>query len=455
MVSLADALAAVDAARDEIIDLAQALVRFESVNTGYMPTGNETPAAEFLKAKYAADGIEAEVVESAPGRGNVVARIPGNGSAKSLMLMGHLDVVPVEDVAQWTHPPFGAEIHDGRIYGRGACDMKSMVAAEAMAAILLKRLGVDFAGDLVVASAADEESGGAYGFDWLAKNRPDLLKSDVAVNEGGGTPLLRDGKITYAINTGEKGRLEIRITVKGKGYHASAPWMADNAIYKAQPVLNAIAAYKPEVSVDADLFKHLDTALGITETPTNENIDGIIEELFKTAPASASWLRSASRMTIVASMIQAGVKSNSVAESCLITCDVRTLPWQDEAYVARQLDEMLAGLDGVSYQIVTTAIPSASPYDDAFIGEMQQAIGDALNEDHLAFFPGLTTGFTDSRLVRPLGIHAYGFGPSHPDSDPSLDGAHNINESASIADLMLMAKFMTALAWRVSVGGTA
>ena len=112
MVSLADALAAVDAARDEIIELAQALVRFESVNTGYMPTGNETPAAEFLQAKYATEGIAAEVVESAPGRGNVVARIPGNGSAKSLMLMGHLDVVPVEDAAQWTHPPFGAEIHD-------------------------------------------------------------------------------------------------------------------------------------------------------------------------------------------------------------------------------------------------------------------------------------------------------------------------------------------------------
>jgi acetylornithine deacetylase/succinyl-diaminopimelate desuccinylase-like protein len=86
---------------------------------------------------------------------------------------------------------------------------------------------------------------------------------------------------------------------------------------------------------------------------------------------------------------------------------------------------------------------------------MQQAVGDALDDRHLAFFPGLTTGFTDSRLVRPLGIHAYGFGPSHPDSDPSLDGAHNINESASITDLMLMAKFMTALAYRVTVGGTA
>jgi acetylornithine deacetylase/succinyl-diaminopimelate desuccinylase-like protein len=369
------------------------------------------------------------------------------------MLMGHIDVVPVEDPGQWTYPPFGGEVHDGRIHGRGANDMKSMVAAEAMAAIILKRLGVPFAGDLVVASAADEESGGKYGFGWLAENRPDLLRSDVAVNEGGGTPLQRDGKITYAINTGEKGRLEIRITVKGRGYHASAPWMADNAIYKAWPVLERIAAYKPEISVDADLFKHLDAALGITSVPTAENIDKLIEDLFATNPNAASWLRSASRMTIVASMINAGVKSNSVAESCLITCDVRTLPWQDEAYVARQLDTMFDGLDGVSYEIVTTAVPSASPYDHGFVGAMQSAVGQALGRDDLAFFPGLTTGFTDSRLVRPLGINAYGFGPSHPDSDPSLDGAHNINESASIEDLMVMTRFMVALAYQVTVGG--
>jgi acetylornithine deacetylase/succinyl-diaminopimelate desuccinylase-like protein len=455
MPSLADALAAVDAARDEIVALAQALVRFESVNTGVMPTGNETPAAEFLRDLYTKEGIASEVVESAPSRGNVVARIPGMGSAPRLLLMGHLDVVPVEDASQWTHPPFGGEVHDGRIHGRGAADMKSMVAAEVMAAILLKRLGTHFAGDLVIASAADEESGGAYGFDWLAKNRPDLLASDVAVNEGGGHPLKRDGAITYAINTGEKGRLEIRITIKGRGYHASAPWMADNAIYKAIPVLDRIAAYKPEVSVDADLFKHLETALGITTVPTNESIDGLIEELFAVNPSAASWLRAASRMTIVASMIKAGVKSNSVAETALITCDVRTLPWQDEAYVARQLDQILAGLDNVSYEIITTAIPSASPYDNAFVEAMHRATGDALGVEGLKFFPGLTTGFTDSRLVRPLGIAAYGFGPSHPDSDPSLDGAHNINESASIDDLMLMTRFMVALAYRTTVGGAA
>jgi acetylornithine deacetylase/succinyl-diaminopimelate desuccinylase-like protein len=454
MTTLPELLAQVDAARDELVKLTQDLVRFRTVSTGVMPTGNETPAAMFLHELFAREGIASEVVESAPTRGSVVARIPGDGTAQSLMLMGHLDVVPVEDPAQWKRDPFGAEIADGRIHGRGACDMKGMVAAEVIAALILKRAGVRFRGDLVVAAGADEESGGAYGFDWIAKHRPDLLRSDVAINEGGGTPIKRDGTLTYPVNVGEKGRLEVFITVTGKGYHASAPWKADSAIMKAIPVLERIAAWQPEVSVDADMFRHL-AALGIEEQPTNENIDRLIAGLAVTNEAAASWLKAASRMTLVASMIQAGVKSNSVAETCRITCDVRTLPWQDERYVARQMDTILAGLPGVAYEIKTTAIPSASTWDHPFIDAVEGATKAALGRDDLVFFPGLTTGFTDSRLVRHLGIVAYGFGAAHPDSDPGLNGAHNIDESVAIDDLMVMCRMMVALAWRVAVEGDA
>jgi acetylornithine deacetylase/succinyl-diaminopimelate desuccinylase-like protein len=117
--------------------------------------------------------------------------------------------------------------------------------------------------------------------------------------------------------------------------------------------------------------------------------------------------------------------------------------------VARQLNGMFAGLAGVSYEIVTTAVPSASPYDAGFVEQIASATRAALGRDDLTFFPGLTTGFTDSRLVRPLGIVTYGFAPSHPDSDPSRDGAHNINESASIQDMMTMLRAFLALAWEM------
>jgi acetylornithine deacetylase/succinyl-diaminopimelate desuccinylase-like protein len=446
---LDDLLSRVDAAREETVALAQALVRVPSVNTGVMPTGDETPACEVLRDKLAADGIAADIFESAPNRGNLVARLSGNGTGPSLMLMGHVDVVPVEDEAQWTHPPFSGKVVDGRIWGRGSADMKSTVAAETMTMILCKRLGIPLAGDLVLAAGADEEAGGAYGFSWLAANHAEKIKTDYAINEGGGRPLRRDGVLTYPINTGEKGRLEVTITVTGRGYHASAPWMADNAIYRAQPVLDRLAAYQPEVSVDGDLFRQLGDALGIAEPITAANVDRVIAEVSQRDVDLGSWLRAASRMTIVATMIRAGVKSNSVAETCRITCDVRTLPWQDERYVAEQLDVILAGLDNVRYEIVTTAVPSASPYETPFTERLRRATCRALDRDDLRFFPGLTTGFTDSRLVRPLGTIAYGFTPSHPDSDPSLEGAHNVNESASIDDLMIMTRTFAALVWNL------
>ena len=442
-------LRSVDDARDEIVELTQALVRIATVNTGVMPTGNELPAIELLRDKLAADGIVGEVLESAPNRANLVARLQGSGRTKSLMLMGHVDVVPVEDEGQWTYPPFSAEIADGRIWGRGAADMKGAVAASTMAMILLKRAGVSLRGDLVLAAGADEETGGAYGFDWLAKQYPEAIRADYAINEGGGKPIKANGALAYPINLGEKGRLEIEITVKGRGYHASAPWMADNAIYRAQPVLDRIAAYQPDVSTDAELFRHIGALLGRSESIDAANVDALVDELMPEQRQLASWLRAASRMTIVATMIRAGVKSNSVAESCTITCDVRTLPWQDEAYVANQLDGILAGLPGVYYRIRTTAAPSASPADDWFIDQLQTATKTALGRDDVAFLPGLTTGFTDSRLVRPVGVTAYGYHPSHPDSDTSKDGAHNVNESVAIADLLNMTRMKVALAWRM------
>ncbi len=155
-------------------------------------------------------------------------------------------------------------------------------------------------------------------------------------------------------------------------------------------------------------------------------------------------------MTLVASMISAGVKSNSVAESAVIKCDVRTLPHQDVHYVHDQLNRLLDGLEGVSFQINYTAVPSASPYDGAgaaFATAVQEATMAALDNEKLVFVPNLTVGFTDSRLVRHLCPVIYGFLPSHPDADPTKGGAHNINESADIESLILSTKMLVTLAY--------
>lgn len=456
MPTLDEVLASVEAGRDEIVALTQALVRFETVNTGVMPTGNEMPAAAFLAAKLTAEGISSEVVESATGRGNVVSVLAGTGGAgageRSFALMGHTDVVPVEDPSLWTVSPFGGESHDGRIWGRGSNDMKGTVAASTMAAIFLKRAGVRLRGELRVETGADEESGGAYGFGWIAEHRPDLVQTTAAINEGGGgIPLkLADGTLAYLFSLGEKGRYEVHLTVRGRGFHASQPWRADSAIDRAYEVIQRIKAYEPTLDASDPLFSHLGTLAGITEQVTNDNVAQIITRVGAQNVALGSSLRALSRMTVGVSMIQAGVKSNSIAERATVVCDVRTLPWQDTDYIAREFAHILDGITNVEVDVRTTAVSNASPQDDPCIEAFQEATRIVLRRygyDRVIFIPTLTFGFTDSRLVRPLGVHAYGYTPGHPDADPAKSGAHNNDESVDIAGLVLYAQVAVATAW--------
>src|SRR3954471_8195303 len=190
MPTVQELLAAVDAARDEIVRLHQDLVRIPTVNYGSRPdTGNETPACELIRDKLKEAGIGSDIYESAPTRGNLIARINGPEDGKRLLCMSHTDVVPVEDETLWEHPPFSGTIDRGRIYGRGADDDKADVAAYCMAMVLLRRAGVGLNGEVVWLAAADEESGGRWGAGWVAEQFPGLVRADVAVNEGGGVPV--------------------------------------------------------------------------------------------------------------------------------------------------------------------------------------------------------------------------------------------------------------------------
>ena len=217
------------------MELEQALVRIPSVNTGAMPTGNETAVCEFARDWLAQDGISAEILESAPGRGNLIARMEGRSDKAGLMFMSHTDVVPVEEEDKWRFPPFSATLADGRIYGRGANDCKGLLTVQMMAMRLLRRNGINLKDSLILASGADEEHGGRYGFGWLAQNHPEKLAAPLAVNEGGGTPVEAAGALTYMLGVGEKGRLQVEINVKGSSAHASTPWQGDQRAVRVGP----------------------------------------------------------------------------------------------------------------------------------------------------------------------------------------------------------------------------
>ena len=203
MSNLESLLDQVDDMRDEIIALEQALVRIPTVNTGFMPTGNETEACRYIEKWLSEDSIASETIESAPDRGNLIARLKGKSGKAGLMFMSHLDVVPVEEEEKWRFPPFSATVADGRIFGRGASDCKALLTCQLVAMRLLKRNNIELKDDLILASCADEEHGGRYGFGWMAEHHPEKLDAPYAVNEGGGVPISAAGALTYLLGIGE------------------------------------------------------------------------------------------------------------------------------------------------------------------------------------------------------------------------------------------------------------
>ena len=241
------------------------------------------------------------------------------------MFMSHTDVVPVEEEEKWRFPPFSATIADGRIYGRGASDCKGLLTAQLYAMRLLVRNGIQLEGSLILCSGADEEHGGRYGFGWLAENHhrqdPRSLRGQRRRRHSIDSP----SGLTYLLGTGEKGRLQVEIEVKGVSSHASVPWQGTNALYTLQRVLQRIEAFEPERDTSTSLFDHL-SVFAIEHKPSAENVDEIITEVETENPRFASMMRALSRMTLTPTMISGGIKSNSVPESIRLTCDVRTLP---------------------------------------------------------------------------------------------------------------------------------
>ncbi|MDA1348352.1 MAG: M20/M25/M40 family metallo-hydrolase [Chloroflexi bacterium] len=444
MPDLRSLFAQIDSVESEIVSLERDLVRIPSVNTGSMPTGDETAVCEYIRDWLAEDGIPSEILGKVPERGNIIARVDGRTPDARLMFMSHTDVVPVEDVGKWRYPPFSATIAEDRIHGRGTSDCKGLLTAQLMALRMLKRNGIDLEHSLVLCSGADEEHGGRYGFGWLAENHPDKISAPFAVNEGGGVPVRAAGGLTYLLGVGEKGRLQVEFTVEGTSAHASTPWQGTNALYRLSQLLGRIEAYKAELDTSTALFEHL-SSFSIEHKPSPQNVDEIVAEVEPDNPQLASMLRALSRMTVTPTMVNGGIKSNSVPEAIGLTCDVRTLPHQDESYLRGELDNMINGVPGVSYRVDYMAEPNSSPFETELADHIYAATALVLERD-VQWVPAISPGFTDSRFTRPLNTVTYGFSGSHPDDDPLLSRIHGTDESVGIKSLVSGTKIMLALA---------
>ena len=237
----------------------------------------------------------------------------------------------------------------------------------------------------------------------------------------------------------------MEIDIKGTSSHASVPWQGTNALYRLSSALNSIEGFNPERDTSTAIFDHLST-FAIEDRPSAANVDAIIADIEPDNPRFASMLRALSRMTLTPTMVRGGIKSNSVPESIRLTCDVRTLPHQDDQYVRERLDEVLADIPGVSYEIDYMARPNSSPFESPLATSLRRVTAQALERDDIQWVPAISNGFTDSRFTRPLGTVTYGFTGSHPDDDPMLNFTHGTNESVGIKSLVSGTKIMLGLA---------
>src|SRR5207248_5774646 len=229
--------------RQEVTELLQELIRVDTTN----PPGNETRAAELLRDYLEESGVSCELYARIPERANLVARIPGRADGPRLLFLSHTDVV-LADPSEWAADPFGGELREGEVWGRGALDMKGQVAASAVAIASLAREGFEPAGDLIFAATADEEMGEPpeQGLAWLVQEHPDAVRCEYAVNEGAGDRVEIGGRVLYLCASAEKRSAPFTLNVRGRSGHGSMPGIADNALVKAARLIERLGECEPE-----------------------------------------------------------------------------------------------------------------------------------------------------------------------------------------------------------------
>src|SRR5215212_3412019 len=425
-----------DALRDEAVALLQDLIRIDTSN----PPGNETAAAELLRDYLVRHGIECELVARVPGRANLVARIRGGGAGPSLALTGHTDVVPA-DARDWQRPPFAAEIDgDGYLWGRGAVDMKSQTATNAVALATLARDGFRPRGDLVLIAQADEEDGTeAVGMQWLVQARPDL-RVDYAVDEGGGERIpLADGGVAVTVGVAEKACLPVLVTALGEAGHASTPHLAANAVPRLATLIDRIASHRPARTL-LPVVRRMLEQLG---ADPDGNLDAAVARVAARAPQLAEDLPALLSMTLAPTRLHGSSARNVMPARATVDVDARLLPGQTRDDLERELRAALG--DDLPYEL---AYPE--PLSGGTMSEIDSPLYAACasflaaHDPDAMLLPSISTGFVDSYFMRSgWGTQCIGFWPTRTTPLEVMQaGVHNRDERVHVDDVGYAARFL-------------
>jgi acetylornithine deacetylase/succinyl-diaminopimelate desuccinylase-like protein len=408
--------------------LCSELIQIDTTNTADPDTWvGEAEAADYVVAQLTEVGYEVERVESgAPRRDNVFVRLRGADPERpALLVHGHLDVVPA-DPSEWSVHPFSGAIQDGYVWGRGAVDMKDMVAMMIAVARQYKRDGTLPPRDIVFAFLADEEAGGAYGAQWLVENRPDLFEGCTeAVGEVGGFSLtLGEDQRVYLIESAEKGIAWMRLRARGRPGHGSF-LHDDNAVTKVAEAVARLGNHTFPLTVHPTVRAFLEQMSELTglEFP-EDDLEGSLRKLGPLSRIVGATVRDTANPT----MLKAGYKANVIPSSAEAVVDCRVLPGRQEAFL-REVDELL-GPD-VTREWVTELPPVETEFEGPLVDAMIAAL--QAEDPGSKAVPYMLSGGTDAKAFSQLGMRCFGFAPLR--LPPDLDFAslfHGIDERVPV-----------------------
>ena len=412
----------------DVVSLCQGLIQIPSVNYGE-GKGDEKAAAEFVAAKLSEVGIASKFYESAPLRTSVVARIEGKNSTRpGLVVNGHIDVVPA-NAADWSVDPFSGVIKDGCVWGRGAVDMKNMVAMMLAVFRLWARHKYQPERTMVVVFFADEEAGGIYGSRWMAEKHPEVFSgcSETISEVGGFSVTLKNGKRTYLIETSQKGIEWMKLTATGVASHGSVV-NKNNAVTKLADAVAKIGNYQwPQrlTKTNEIFFKRIAELSGKTYDPNN--LQPLLDEIGTMARMIGATLNN----TANPSMLEAGYKANVIPQSATAVVDGRTLPGYETELL--ETIKKLVG-DQVHVESLVSDIPLEVDFDSPLVEKMIAAINSEDPEG--VVIPYLLSGGTDNKALAKLGIVGYGFSPLKLPTDIDFTALfHGIDERVPIDSL--------------------
>ncbi|MCA4131479.1 M20/M25/M40 family metallo-hydrolase [Arthrobacter sp. M4] len=423
---------------DEVVQICQELIRIDTSNYGDGSGPGERKAAEYAAGLITDVGLDVEIFESEPGRTSLVTRLEGEDpSAGALVVHGHLDVVPaLKD--QWSVDPFGAELKDGLIWGRGAVDMKDMDAMILSVMRDFARTGRKPKRDLIFAFFADEEAGGKHGARYAVDHRPDLFEGATeAISEVGGFSATIGGRRTYLLQTAEKGLNWLHLVAHGRAGHGSQI-NTDNAVTRLAAAVARIGEYRWPIELTPTTRQFLD---GVTELTgvefDQDNPDALLKELGTVARFVGATLQNTTNPTLLAG----GYKHNVIPESAEALVDCRTLPGQ-----ADHVLEVVKELAGSGVEV--SSVHNDVSLEVAFSGSLVDSMVDALHaEDPGAkVLPYTLSGGTDNKSLSRLGVTGYGFAPLRLPDELDFTGMfHGVDERVPADSLQFGARVLNRL----------